>query len=136
MPASRLDHYNIWTNCFAATMDFYTRVLGLKAGPRPPTLLAGAWLYDDSERPVVHLVDVPATDAAELEKAGGRDPGTLTNSGAIDHVAFDATDYEDMCKRLQKAGITYREDGIPAINLRQLFVPDPNNIVLELNFRN
>ncbi len=59
----------------------------------------------------------------------------LNGSGSIDHVAFDASDFDDISSRLSVAGLKFREDGIPAINLRQLFVNDPNGVQLELNFR-
>jgi catechol 2,3-dioxygenase-like lactoylglutathione lyase family enzyme len=135
MPAKRLDHYNIWSTRLDETVRFYVDVLGLTVGPRPPFGLPGAWLYDSTNSPVVHLVDVAKSTAADRAAAGNRDITTLNGSGAIDHVAFEASDFEDLCSRLRAAGLKYREDGIPSINLRQIFVNDPNGVQLELNFR-
>jgi catechol 2,3-dioxygenase-like lactoylglutathione lyase family enzyme len=135
MPAKKLDHYNIWTTRIDATVHFYVDVLGLTIGPRPPFGMPGAWLYDSTKSPVVHLVDVNNSTAEDRAAAGGRDITTLNGSGSIDHVAFESSDFEDMAARLRSAGLAFREDGIPAYNLRQLFVNDPNGILLELNFR-
>ena len=135
MPVRKLDHYNIWTTRLEETVKFYVDILGLQVGARPPVALPGAWLYDATNTPVVHLVDVKNSKSADLAAAGNRDIATLSGSGSIDHIAFDASDFEDISSRLRVAGLKFREDGIPAINLRQLFVNDPNGVQLELNFR-
>ena len=36
--------------------------------------------------------------------------------------------------RLDVMGADYQENLVSAINLRQIFTPDPNNVLLELNF--
>jgi len=36
--------------------------------------------------------------------------------------------------RLDAMGAHYKENLVEAISLRQIFTPDPNNILLELNF--
>ena len=52
---TRLDHCNIRTFDLAATVEFYTNVLDLKDGDFPGPRSFGAWLYDVSDRPVVHV---------------------------------------------------------------------------------
>lgn len=37
--------------------------------------------------------------------------------------------------RLKVMGADYQENRVSAINLRQIFTADPNNVLLELNFR-
>ncbi len=39
-----------------------------------------------------------------------------------------------MKDRLDAMGAEYQENLVSAINLRQIFTPDPNNVLLELNF--
>src|SRR3546814_17296537 len=45
MPLSRLDHVNLRTAELAAMQTFYSEVLGMSLGPRPPFSFDGAWLY-------------------------------------------------------------------------------------------
>ena len=49
-----LDHVNIRTRRLSVLRAFYTDVLGLKDGPRPPFGHPGAWLYA-GDHPIVHL---------------------------------------------------------------------------------
>ena len=90
MPAFQLEHYNIRTTKLDATVDFYTRVLGLRSGDRPTTTRPGAWLYDKRDIPVVHvsLVDPDNKQLMQELEAhlGKRDIDSLNGSGAIDHV--------------------------------------------------
>ena len=58
--------------------------------------------------------------------------GSLT--GALHHVALKCVGYEEVKGRLDAMGADYQENLVSAINLRQIFTPDPNNVLLELNF--
>jgi len=40
-----------------------------------------------------------------------------------------------MKSKLESRGLVYTSSDVPSINLRQLFVNDPNGVTLELNFR-
>jgi catechol 2,3-dioxygenase-like lactoylglutathione lyase family enzyme len=57
------------------------------------------------------------------------------NTGAIHHVAFECDDYEDCLSRIEVMGLRYETAEVSEISLRQIFVNDPNNVLLELNFR-
>jgi hypothetical protein len=59
-------------------------------------------------------------------------PGELT--GALHHVALKCTGYDEVKGRLDDIGADYQENLVSAIRLRQIFTPDPNNVLLELNF--
>ena len=119
MAIRALDHVNILTDDLAATVAFYREVIGLEEGPRPPFPFPGAWLYC-GDRPVVHLI--------QREGDGERRPDT----GAIDHVAFEA---EDFRRRLQARGLAHETRLVPGGGMRQIFLRDPNGVKLELNFR-
>lgn len=123
MALKRLHHYNIWTDDLAATLDFYTRVLGLKEGPRPPIPLPGAWMYDPSGEPVLHIYD---------GKEAGRD--VPHGAGALDHVAFEAEDYDAMEAQIADTGVDFKTNVVEGAGLRQIFVEDPSGITIELNF--
>jgi catechol 2,3-dioxygenase-like lactoylglutathione lyase family enzyme len=44
MPAVAMNHFTILTDDLDATVDFYTDLLGLQVGPRPPFNFPGAWM--------------------------------------------------------------------------------------------
>ena len=45
MQVKKLDHVNIHTANVDRMVEWYDRVLGMKAGNRPPFPFPGAWLY-------------------------------------------------------------------------------------------
>ena len=45
-----------------------------------------------------------------------------------------ATASKAMRQRFSQLGIAFREQDVPSIRLRQLFVEDPNKVMVELNF--
>ena len=122
MPLLHLDHVNILCQDLAASQHFYGQVLGMEEGSRPPFDFPGAWFYLGG-RPVVHLV-------GDSPLAGS---GT---KGSIDHVAFDATDLPGMRQRLHGRGIKYVEKPVPGRPVTQIFLHDPDGIMIEINFRN
>lgn len=132
MGVETLDHVNIVTDDLAATVAFYRDLLGLDPrdppAPLEPELIQ--WMYDAGGRPILHLVDRVRNDrkGGYTNKVGGQ-------TGSVDHVALNCTGLEAMRARLDAAGIDYRMSGISGIGLVQLFVRDPNNVLLELNFR-
>jgi catechol 2,3-dioxygenase-like lactoylglutathione lyase family enzyme len=117
-----LDHYNVSTRKLGETIRFYEDVLGLENGPRPPFNFPGAWLYS-AGHPVLHLNDISQTDREQR-----------ADSGVIDHVAFGSRGFEAMKRRLTGKGINYRVNEVPNSTRRQIFLRDPNNVEIELNF--
>ena len=108
-------------------------------GPRPPFPFPGLWLYQGDTsvwaNAAVHIIGIDR-NAPEGLKAylGDREEVDLQGSGAVDHVAFFATGLPEMLARLQAQGISARERTVPLLGLHQVFVDDPNGIVVELNF--
>ncbi len=139
-----LEHYNLMTARLGETVEFYTSALGLHAGFYPPELGPGAWLYDSTETAVVHMQEVdPADFAAHAAKVTGRlgelrrslGPDVPEETGTIDHVAFSCEDIEEYKARLGRLGVPFRESQVASAAVRQLFLRDPNGVILELNFR-
>lgn len=118
----RLDHYNVSTRKLLETVQFYEKVLGFKNGARPPFDFPGAWLYSDGH-PVLHLNDIANTDREQRP-----------DSGVIDHVAFGSRGFEAMKKHLSGKAVAYRVNEVPNSSRRQIFLRDPNNVEIELNF--
>jgi catechol 2,3-dioxygenase-like lactoylglutathione lyase family enzyme len=117
-----LDHFNIRTGKLAETVRFYADVLGLEKGPRPDFAFPGAWMYSEG-RPVVHLVDISAT--GEPQKP---------DSGVVHHVAFVSRGFDGMRARLAQTGMPFDARQVPGGELWQIFVRDPNGVMIELNY--
>jgi catechol 2,3-dioxygenase-like lactoylglutathione lyase family enzyme len=133
MGVQALEHVTIRCAQRRRTRDFYVELMGLTEGERPDFPFRGHWLYLGGAA-VIHLVE-----AADTGGAWGREamvPDTVQGTGAFDHVAFQGDDFEAMRTRLAEAGLTFRERIVPGGALKQLFVPDPEGVLVEINFRN
>jgi catechol 2,3-dioxygenase-like lactoylglutathione lyase family enzyme len=117
-----LDHFNIRTRKLTETVRFYESILGLEKGPRPNFAFPGAWMYSEGKA-VVHLVDISATD--EPQKP---------DSGVVHHVAFASTGFDGMADRLKSRGMPFEARQVPGGELWQIFVNDPNGVMIELNY--
>ena len=134
-----LNHFSIRTVDLDACERFYCGLLGLKKGPRPPFPFPGLWLYagetDRYDNAAVHIIGIDRNDPEGLKKyLGDRDETSLAGSGAVDHVAFFATGLKETLEKLKANGIEGRERTVPLLGLHQVFIDDPNGIVVELNF--
>lgn len=140
MPLSKIAHYSIRTVDLDATRKFYTEVMGLTVGPRPPFKFPGLWLYngghDSYANAVVHIIGIDLNDPQGLKDyLGDRDPESLkSGTGSFDHIAFEATDVNAMLAHLKKKNVPYRERMVPDLNLHQVFLDDPSGVVIELNY--
>lgn len=117
-----LDHFNIRTRKLAETVRFYEDVLGLEKGARPNFAFPGAWMYSEG-KPVVHLVDISSTDEAQKP-----------DSGCVHHVAFASRGFDAMRQRLKSEGMRFEARQVPGGDLWQIFVDDPNGVMIELNY--
>jgi catechol 2,3-dioxygenase-like lactoylglutathione lyase family enzyme len=122
MSVGMLDHYNVSTRKLGDTIRFYEEVLGLTNGPRPPFNFPGAWLYS-AGHPVLHLNDISSTDKQQP-----------ADSGVIDHVAFGSRGFEAIKQHLTGKGVSFRVNQVPNSRRWQIFLTDPNNVMIELNF--
>ncbi|MFM5955441.1 MAG: VOC family protein [Novosphingobium sp.] len=130
MQVNWLDHVNIITDRLDETAEFYREFLNLERrnAPAPLTPQNAQWMYDTSGKAALHLnsVDCPRAFDRAVE------PGALT--GAVHHVAFNCTGYDEMLHRVEARGLPHQTNLVEVIGLRQIFVSDPNNVLLELNF--
>lgn len=134
-----LNHVSIRTADLEACRRFYVEVLGLRVGPRPDFPFPGLWLYGGDDpatgQPVVHVIGVDRNDSSGRDGYLGERPAQpLRGSGALDHVAFAATGLSEMRIRLARLGLAIHERTVPGLGLRQLFLTDPDGIVVELNY--
>lgn len=134
MPLDQMDHFSIRTVKLEETRDFYENILEMKVGDRPPLDFPGYWMYVGAQ-PVVHLVGIDEDDPSGLiEYLGEVDLDDLDGGGAVDHLAFRASDADQLKTKLKKMDVAYRERIVPEMNLQQIFLEDPNNITIELNY--
>ena len=133
MPLERMEHVTIDTDDVEGTKAFYCDVLGMTAGFRPDFEFDGCWLYVDNVA-CIHVCEWESYKAFTASR-GIPISSRAESTGAFDHVAFNATDYDAMVARLEAKGVNYNHAEVPDIPLRQLFLKDPNGVTVELNFR-
>lgn len=121
MTVGILNHYTI--RCsesgLAPLKLFYTQVLGLTVGARPNIPAPGYWLYSNGQA-IVHLYAIG--ENKEI------------STGPLDHIAFSASDLDQVRKSLTTMGIPYEEAPVPDWPLHQVFLRDPAGLKVELTF--
>jgi catechol 2,3-dioxygenase-like lactoylglutathione lyase family enzyme len=120
-----LDHYNLSPTDLERSRRFYKEVLGMVDGDRPQFRQPGAWLYA-AGRPLVHL--------------SVRDAGETPDTGKFNHIAFNATDLKGTIAHLKGCDIEFEVVKVPPMDKHprsggtQIFLKDPDNIAIELQF--
>ncbi len=132
MPLINLGHFLIKTENLEETKDFYLKFLGMKDGYRPPFPFPGHWLYI-GDTAIVHMANFRA-DVDEKYYSDQRIGETSTSTGPVDHIAFNATGLDAFVDRFEKAGIAMDRRTVPEDGTHQIFIKDPNDIVVEIDF--
>lgn len=133
MSISSLDHVNIRTSQLEASLAFYVDVLGMTAEPVPgmQDMTHGAWIKAGDGRAAIHLNRAqPGPDFL----GDDRNWAEIAGSGRVHHVAFTCTDFDGFQQRLADAGVPIKLNIVDSVKLKQIFVEDPNGVLLELNF--
>ena len=126
MQIKNILHVAVRTMDIDATNKFYTDVLRLQVDPnRPDSIPApGTWLnFGDCQ---IHVIAGP--------KAYGDFDHKTYGGGNLDHMAIRAVGFDAWKEHLTKHGIDYRQNDVRAMGQWQLFIRDPNGIVIELQF--
>jgi catechol 2,3-dioxygenase-like lactoylglutathione lyase family enzyme len=116
----KLHHVNIHTTNVERLVDWYTRVLGMPAGFRPPFPFPGAWLYC-GDTAVVHLVGVD-----ELPEHKGM--------LRLEHFAFDAVGLKEFLARLEREGVPYDGRKVQGAEGVQINIYDPDGNHIHVDF--
>jgi catechol-2,3-dioxygenase len=101
---------------------FYTEVVGLRVGARPPFTRPGYWLYA-GEQDVLHLLEASPDEVRAID--------IVTT---FDHTAFNYTGRQEFEQRLKQRGIPFQLTRIPTTGQMQLMFKDPAGNGVELNF--
>ncbi|HVR64350.1 MAG TPA: VOC family protein [Polyangia bacterium] len=116
----RLDHVNVRTANLAGLVRFYTDVLGLREGERPPLGFPGAWMYL-GDRAVIHMVVVAEQPRPE---------GALR----LEHFAFAARGLPEFVSRLQRLGVVFQQSRQPGTGNVIVNLHDPDGNRLHVDF--
>jgi catechol 2,3-dioxygenase-like lactoylglutathione lyase family enzyme len=119
MNVRAMNHFTILAEDLEKTRDFYSTVLGLKEGYRPPLEFPGAWFYV-GDHALLHVI--------------ARRPLPEPRGGVLDHMAFTAKGLKRTLGELKKHGIEYELVHQVGSEVWQVFFHDPNGAKIELDF--
>ena len=132
MPLTELNHYLLVAKNLERTKKFYQDVLGMQLAERPDFGFPGYWLKL-GEDICVHLAS-QAPNKIRDQFLLKKHPKGTTGSGSVDHIAFLAKDPNEVRERIQKHRIPMHFRSFPDAKLFQIFLKDPDDVTIELNF--
>lgn len=123
-----LFHNAIRAHNLDETRNFYTRFLGLMVDERRPRMdVPGFWLRSKTPGGL-DLIHVFGGSFAEVD---GKVP---FGGAAVHHLSYFCRGYEETRRRVTEYGLSWRGQVAPVLGLWQIFLHDPNGILLELTF--
>lgn len=128
-----INHVLVRTRELKNMIQFFTQVVGLDEGIRPPFDFPGAWLYSN-DKPLMHLTEINPSDKNQSRYLDDKTPSLEVGTGIVHHIAFSGTDYPELLERLRQQKIKYFERTVPLTNEHQVFIDGPDNLKLELLF--
>jgi catechol 2,3-dioxygenase-like lactoylglutathione lyase family enzyme len=132
MPVTSLNHYLIVSSNLERSKKFYQEVLGLDVAERPDFGFPGYWLKT-GDNICVHLASQAPNKIRDTFLLKKHPKGT-TGSGSVDHIAFLAQNPEEVRNRIQKNKVEMHFRSFPDAKLFQIFLKDPDDVTIELNF--
>ena len=121
MEVDTIDHVNVETDNVDRSAKFYRDVIGLKEGPRPDFDRPGFWMYA-CDKPVVHII----------KTAPNNKMLTGSKDASISHFALQIKNLKNARDHLDSLGIKYRTLQVPGTEIGQLFLEDPEGVLIEL----
>jgi len=121
MIVTGLHHYTLraGSESIDECLSFYTSVLNLRIGFRPPSEERGFWLYS-GDQALLHLEICDHED--------------VIRTPTLDRIAFACVNLPVTIRRLEDLGIDYTTNHLMDIDQFQIFLKDPAGLDLELNF--
>lgn len=141
MAIMRLDHVNFVTHSPEATIAFYSEVIGLVLG-KNLTIDTSKSLYfyiPGDSIAILHVGNAKAlkeqTKFRRLAELDSNHKGEFS-TGAFDHfcLAVDKVDYELFIEKCEQKGLQYQTYCHEDMDLKQIWLLDPNGVRVELNF--
>jgi catechol 2,3-dioxygenase-like lactoylglutathione lyase family enzyme len=132
MPVTAINHYLVVSKNLERSKKFYQEVLGLELAERPDFGFPGYWLKT-GDNICVHLASQNPNKIRDNFLLKKHPKGT-TGSGSVDHIAFLAQNPEEVRNRIQKNKVEMHFRSFPDAKLFQIFLKDPDDVTIELNF--
>jgi catechol 2,3-dioxygenase-like lactoylglutathione lyase family enzyme len=132
MPITELNHYLLVAKDLERTKSFYQNVLGLELAERPDFGFPGYWLKT-GDHICVHLASQEPNKTRDLFLLKKHPKGTQ-GSGSVDHIAFLAKNPDEVHGRIQQNKVEMHFRSFPDAKLFQIFLRDPDDVTIELNF--
>jgi catechol 2,3-dioxygenase-like lactoylglutathione lyase family enzyme len=132
MPVTAINHYLVVSKNLERSKKFYQEVLGLELAERPDFGFPGYWLKT-GDNICVHLASQDPNKIRDNFLLKKHPKGT-TGSGSVDHIAFLAQNPEEVRNRIQKNKVEMHFRSFPDAKLFQIFLKDPDDVTIELNF--
>ncbi len=123
MLVSALDHVNLRTGKLDVMIDWYTKFLGLKNGPRPDFGFPGAWMYM-GDLPIVHIVAVEGDGGVGSEQAL-----------KLEHFALRGNSWAEFKTLLEAEGVRYELVTIEDFDVLQCNIWDPDQNHIHVDFK-
>ncbi len=120
MKVTMLEHVNLRTTNIKRLEEWYTRILGLKKGYRPPFASEGSWMYISDDYPAIHLLKV-------AEQPPPPDP-------QVEHFCMRAVDLKSFLERLDSENIPYKTVRVPELRICQVSLFDPDGNRMHIDF--
>lgn len=135
MPLSHIEHFLVQVTDIERTCDWYERALGMRRGYTPDFKFPVQWMYLE-DRDVLHVTEGGKNVSENRKRYVGQESQAERGSGVIDHIAFRCTGLKEMIDHLTRLGIPFKRRMVSDQGLYQLFLMDPNDVKVELNFAN
>jgi catechol 2,3-dioxygenase-like lactoylglutathione lyase family enzyme len=135
MPITELNHFLLVAKDLERTRDFYCRVLGFEIDKdRPDFGFPGYWLKAAGET-CVHLASQDPNEIRDRFLLKKHPKGT-SGSGSVDHIAFLAKNAGEVRTRIRDNKVEMHFRSFPEAKppLFQIFLKDPDDVTIELNF--
>jgi catechol 2,3-dioxygenase-like lactoylglutathione lyase family enzyme len=130
-------HFSLRPADLDRTARFYSDTFGFEIGYRPPFEFEGRWLYLQ-DKPVLHLIGDRSQTATSEDFIDRKARASVDRgSGVLDHVALTLpeSDLQSFIARLDSLGVGYTRRIVPLFGNSQVFVEDPDGIVIEILFQ-
>ena len=121
IPIARFNHAALNSIDVAASVAFYTEVLGFYEVPRPGFSFAGSWLYSDGLGMMLHLIHDQRFE-----------PSFTRDNTRRHHLAFRVDDIDRTLAQLAEHKVEVIHRRLPDYGYRQLFIHDPDGNLIEL----
>jgi len=131
----QLNHALLLATNIQHMAQFLESSLGLKKGPRPAFGFDGVWLYDELDTPCIHIAAKFGINESQSDYLTQASVSTeAVGLSTVDHLAFFATDYQEVKARLEATSIPFVEREVPAANEHQVFIQGPDGLKIEILF--